>query len=108
MPRGRTKRPKKILFRRGGEDTWFSLVNAALIKLKGEAPLAAIYAQLEAHPRTRTRRHWKAKVRQVLESHNWFVRVSKGVWALYSKYSEKEARKLERIRRKECPKRTEG
>lgn len=88
-------------------DTWFTLVHQALQECRGPAPLDAIYAIVEASPRTKDRAHWKAKVRQVLEAHDEFVRIEKGVWGLSSKYSAKAVKKMNRIRLKECPKRTQ-
>lgn len=83
--------------------TWRDIVHQALKDLKGEASLAAIYAAIERHPRTKNREHWKAKVRQQLETSAEFVRAAPGTWALTAKYTPEETSKFERLRRERYP-----
>jgi len=75
-------------------DTWYVVVSFALASLGGTATLNTLYGTVELHPKTVDRRHWKAKVRQVLQSHAAFVRVAKGTWSFASEHPAEELDKL--------------
>lgn len=62
--------------------SWRSVVETALTRLGGTAPLGQIYeaVEREAPDRVRSRRHWREKVRQVLQR---FARPEgRGTWSL--------------------------
>jgi hypothetical protein len=64
---------------------WRPLVQGALQNLGGQASLRELYAAIEkAAPGNCTGRHWKAKVRQVVQLDPDVERVAKGVWRLRS------------------------
>jgi hypothetical protein len=65
--------------------------------------LAELYRAIERHPRTDKAKFWEAKVRQVLECSDEFVRVGSGVWSLASKHTAPEIRKLDALRRERYP-----
>lgn len=83
--------------------TWAEIVDCALTGrlLSGEAPLSDIYADIELHPKVVGKKHWKAKVRQVLQNSTEYVRVDKGVWALRDLYRKQELKKFDELRRKQ-------
>lgn len=58
---------------------WRALVEAALRRLGGTAPLAAIYQEIEGL-RPEGNRFWREKVRQVLQK--YFHRQGPGIWAM--------------------------
>jgi hypothetical protein len=62
--------------------TWRTLVRDALKHCGGVAPLATLYAALEANPRAKINSHWKAKIRQCVQLDPLIERVEKGVWRL--------------------------
>lgn len=62
--------------------TWRDVVYAALDKLGGEAPLAALYEEVKGHRKTYTNGHWQAKVRQILQLSPDFEAVAPGKWRL--------------------------
>lgn len=66
---------------------WRSIVESALQNLGGEADLSALYAAVKAIAPSLTaqRRHWQAKVRQVVQRDPAIERVSLGVWRLRSR-----------------------
>jgi hypothetical protein len=63
---------------------WRSLVISALENLGGEASLDRLYAKVKelAPTITAERRHWKAKVRQIVQRTASIENVSRGVWRL--------------------------
>ncbi len=83
--------------------TWPDIVRHVLTTAKWSLSLPELYARIEAHPRTARNENWQARVREVLESHDEFVRVSKGVWALAVRFSARKVKALHRLRAKECP-----
>ncbi len=88
--------------------TWKKIVAASLAAYGGTASLAQLYSIIEPHPGTRTRKHWKAKIRQVLELSDKVIRMDRGVWSLASKHKAKTIRKLKARRRRLYPKRSEA
>lgn len=58
---------------------WRALVEAALHRLGGTAPLADIYREIEG-VRPEGNRFWREKVRQILQTH--FHRQAPGIWAM--------------------------
>lgn len=109
MPKAKAQSGPKVVWNGSARSfTWTQLVTHALTRLGGTASLTLLYSVIERHPRTRTRKHWKAKVRQVLEMSDAFVRVDRGVWSLSSKYKAKTLKKLNAVRRELYPKRAEG
>ena len=86
-------------------ETWHSVVLRALEALGGTASLAAMYAVVEGHPKSKGRKHARDKVRQVLERSNEFVRVRKGIWSLARKHSPEEIERFNLVRRKLYPRR---
>jgi hypothetical protein len=62
--------------------TWRTLVREALKRCGGVAPLATLYAALEANPKTKINTHWKAKIRQSVQLDPLIEHVEKGVWRL--------------------------
>lgn len=59
--------------------TWRDLV-ADVLRDRGAVRLDDLYRAIERHPKTRGRRHWREKVRQVLQQRGPFERVAPGVW----------------------------
>ncbi len=64
--------------------TWADVVSAVLSSLGGKASLSQIYAKIDGHKKCETNNNWRAKVRQTLQMHDCFNRVSEGVWAIGS------------------------
>lgn len=64
-------------------DTWYAIVKFALVELKGEATLDQIYEQvfLTAPDKVSKAIHWKAKVRQILQSKG-FHSCQRGIWSI--------------------------
>ena len=62
--------------------TWRILVRNALKSCGGVAPLATLYAALEANPKTKINPHWKAKIRQSVQLDPLIEHVGQGVWRL--------------------------
>ena len=62
--------------------TWTDVVYAVLNSLGGKATLSDIYARVDGHKKCSTNNNWQAKVRQTLQMHNCFSRVSEGVWSI--------------------------
>lgn len=83
--------------------TWPEIVRHVLSRAKGTVALAELYARIESHPRTARNRNWQARTREVLESHDEFVRVSRGIWSLAKRFSARKVKALHRLRTKECP-----
>lgn len=61
--------------------TWKDVVFAAMNKLHKNATMDEIYREIAGHKKCETNPHWKAKVRQILQT-GPFVSVQRGVWAL--------------------------
>lgn len=60
---------------------WRARVREALQSLGGEATLQAIYRAVEEqYPEALTRKHWKAKIRQVLQQDSDIERNEDGAW----------------------------
>lgn len=68
-----------------GEPTWRWLVEYALESAGGEADLQAIYRAVEGHAKTHRNRHWREKVRQVVQG-NGFRRVRRGHYRLMDEH----------------------
>lgn len=63
--------------------TWKDVVLSALEKLGGQAELKELYQEIKNHKKTRNKRHWKAKIRQVVRDYdNEFRPSSRGVYSL--------------------------
>ena len=60
--------------------SWREAVAEVLAKKRGPVSLAEIYCAFAGHPKTRRNKHWRAKLRQVLQG-DGFVRVGRGVYA---------------------------
>lgn len=109
MPRKRTHATRiSLVDEPAAPATWKQLVCYALAKLGGSAALRDLYKVIEQRPETRTREHWQAKVRQVLQASAEFVRVSPGVWSFVSLHPPEELERLEALRRARYPRRTEA
>lgn len=63
-------------------ETWQSVIARAVRGLGGRASLSAIYGAVEQSPRAATSTHWKAKVRQTLQTSPAFARSTDGTWTL--------------------------
>jgi hypothetical protein len=107
MPNVNTSIPRVAWTSAARTWTWSKIVRRALSASGGVASLAQLYSIVGRHPRTKKRKHWKAKIRQVLEQSDDFVRVDSGVWSFASKHSAKTIKKLKRLRRTLYPKRAE-
>lgn len=62
--------------------TWRDLVQAALQELKGQSDLQALYEILKETDKAKNNKHYKEKIRQVLQVHDEFTSVKRGVWKL--------------------------
>ena len=64
--------------------TWLGAVRAAMLALGGEADLSTVYGEVEAFAVARRpeNRHWREKVRQVLQTSGHFEPVARGRWRL--------------------------
>lgn len=62
--------------------TWRDLVQGAVQWLGGKASLSDIYSVIQGAKKTRNNVNWQAKIRQVLQMHDDFVAVDRGVWQL--------------------------
>jgi hypothetical protein len=62
--------------------TWADVVAGVLSSLGGRASLQQIYAKVDGHRKCETNNNWQAKIRQTLQMHSYFNRVSEGVWAI--------------------------
>ena len=106
MTRKKTKHSRKATQRtRKSLETWHSIVTDALVRHRGTASLADLYRAIERHPRTATAKFWRAKIRQVLEASDEFVRVDFGVWSLSANHSKAMLRKFNALRHERYPKR---
>lgn len=85
--------------------TWPEIVRTVLEDAHGEVTLGELYAQVESHPKTAGKKHWQARLRQVLEAGSDFVRVRSGVWSLVTRYPEEKVAEFHRLRAEQCPKR---
>lgn len=61
--------------------SWQAVVTAAVGSLGGRVRLSDLYRALSDHPKTRTNRHWQAKIRQQLQR-GGFDNIAPGVWTL--------------------------
>src|SRR5690606_16028046 len=104
---GSSKAPRSESSGSTESETWPQIVRKALShpSLKGKATLHQLYSIVERHPRALagTNRNVRAKVRQVLEHSDEFVRVDRGTWAFSSKFVAKTLRKLRASRRRLYP-----
>lgn len=62
--------------------TWESLVLAFFSTRQGPVRNAELYLAFAAHPRAKTNRHWKAKIRQVLQEAKTIRPIDRGLWEL--------------------------
>jgi len=62
--------------------TWRDLIQGALEWLGGKADLKQIYNVIEGSKKAKQNRHWKEKIRQILQLHDNFYAVERGVWKL--------------------------
>lgn len=62
--------------------TWRDLIQAALEEIGGQAQLSSLYAIIGDTEKAKQNKHWKEKVRQILQIHQNFTPVEKGVWKL--------------------------
>ena len=62
--------------------TWRDLVQAALQQLKGTAKLADLYELLQDTEKAKGNVNFKAKIRQVLQLHDEFEAIDRGIWRL--------------------------
>lgn len=62
--------------------TWRDLIQTALQELGGKAPLSKLYEVIETTEKAKQNQHWKAKVRQILQIHDNFAPIDKGIWKL--------------------------
>lgn len=88
-------------------DTWQHIVSRALATAGGTASLSMLYALIERHPKTASRKHWRAKVRQVLQASEAFVRVDDGLWSQASGHSAAEIARYNALRRTRYPRASE-
>lgn len=72
---------KEMDIRNSQAATWKDVVYAAMYKLNKDATMEEIYGEIEGHKKCASNPHWKAKVRQVLQS-GPFKSVRRGVWKL--------------------------
>ena len=70
--------------KRESNRTWRSLVRLSLEKLGGKAHLSSLYEVIEREDPNKVgaNLNWQAKVRQVLQKAQDFIRVGEGVWAI--------------------------
>lgn len=82
------------------DDAWNDIVRA-LFAARSPWTLREIYDAVGLHPKARTRaaRSWCAKIRQVLERGESYVRVSAGIWGASHGYTSEEIAQFERARR---------
>ena len=64
--------------------TWRAIVRMVMMELGGKARLDAVYEKVAAgcHERIQQNPHWKAKVRQLLNSSGEYTSTQRGEWAL--------------------------
>lgn len=58
---------------------WREIVASAVMARRGPVKLDELYSELACHPRTARNRHWRAKIRQTLQSGR-YRRVGRGQW----------------------------
>ncbi|MBV8204467.1 MAG: hypothetical protein JO195_05515 [Candidatus Eremiobacteraeota bacterium] len=83
--------------------TWNETARRALEQLGGTASLKALYEAIEGHEKTKGKAHWRARLRETLQSRSDFCRVGPGIWSLSKLHSEEDVREYERVRRKQHP-----
>lgn len=64
--------------------SWHTVILNAMEKLGGRATLQQLYAEIDGHYKTRTNKHWKEKIRQVLRTYKDFRNIDRGVYELVS------------------------
>lgn len=62
--------------------TWRDLIQAALQEVGGKATLNDLYSIVENTAKAQKNKHWKEKIRQVLQIHEDFSPVERGIWQL--------------------------
>lgn len=62
--------------------TWRDLIQAALQEIGGKAHLKDLYQIIEETEKAKKNKHWKEKIRQILQIHDNFEPVGQGVWKL--------------------------
>ena len=62
--------------------TWRDLIQGAMEWLGGEAELQELYKVIEGSKKATANKHWREKIRQVLQVHENFVSVERGKWKL--------------------------
>ncbi|TPR15029.1 hypothetical protein DY052_06270 [Apilactobacillus timberlakei] len=62
--------------------TWRALIQSAIEYLKGQASLTDLYATLQDCKKSANNKNWKAKIRQIVQNSNVFIKVDTGVYAL--------------------------
>lgn len=62
--------------------TWRDLVQGAVEYLGGKATLDQIYRVVEGAKKCAKNNNWQAKIRQVVQMHEDFMRVDRGVWQI--------------------------
>ena len=72
----------EIDIRDSKDATWTDVVAAVLSSLGGKASLSQIYEKVNGYRKCENNNNWQAKVRQTLQLHNCFARVSEGVWQI--------------------------
>lgn len=63
------------------ERTWLSIVKDVFSRTHNDVHLDDVYEQVKSHPKTRHNQHWRAKVRQQLQS-STFKRISRAVYRM--------------------------
>lgn len=88
--------------------TWSEIVRRSMDDLGGAASLPQLYSIIERHPRAKTaaKKNIHAKIRQVLQTTDGYVRLDRGTWAFSSTLSEEKLAKARDLRRKLYPRRS--
>jgi len=62
--------------------TWRDVVYAVLEEHGRQLPLSNIYRLIEGHKKCDSNKHWKEKIRQVLQTYPQFTSCKEGIWGL--------------------------
>ncbi|MCQ4924919.1 hypothetical protein NE686_17590 [Tissierella carlieri] len=62
--------------------SWFTVVLNAMEKLGGKASLKQLYNEIEGHAKTQTNKHWREKIRQVVQTYKDFQNIDRGIYRL--------------------------
>ena len=62
--------------------TWKAIAREALRNLGGTATLPALFRAIEEHPKAKANLHYRAKVRQAVQSDDQVERLRPGIWRL--------------------------